>query len=90
VVIHVGDSNWESRSHFDSRNRKIQRLGGQAEPTEVGVLRQVVSELTIIVFCKQGRQKESCDLNSMWNRFKQCHQEDVKRDLCPIQLWKGK
>jgi hypothetical protein len=31
-------------------NRKIQRPGGQADPAEVGVLRQVVSELTIICF----------------------------------------
>jgi hypothetical protein len=24
------------------------------------------------------------------DRLKQCRQEDVKRDLCPIQPWKGK
>jgi hypothetical protein len=36
----------------------ILRPGGHAEPAEVGVLRQVVSELTIIVFCKQERETE--------------------------------
>jgi len=65
-------------------SRNIQRPRGHAEPIEVGVLCQVVLELIIIVFCKKGRQKESCDLNFAWNKFKQCRQEDVKRNQCPI------
>jgi hypothetical protein len=68
----------------------ILRPGGQEEPAEVGVLCQVVSELTIIVFCRKGRQKASCKLNSAWNRFEQCRPEDIKIDQCPIQPWKGK
>jgi hypothetical protein len=51
----VEDSCGESKSQSDSKGRlrMILRPGGQAEPAEVGVLRQVVSELTIIVFCSR-------------------------------------
>jgi hypothetical protein len=38
------DSSWESKSHFDSKGRlrMILRPGGQAEPTEVGVLQPYI------------------------------------------------
>jgi hypothetical protein len=35
----------------------ILRPGGHAEPTEVGVLHQVVLEPTIIFFCKREKTK---------------------------------
>jgi hypothetical protein len=69
----------------------ILRPGGHAEPAEVGVLRQVVSEPSLQYLFSESRigQKASCDSNSAWNRFEQCHQEG-ERDQYPIQLWKGK
>jgi hypothetical protein len=37
------------------RSRNIQRPRCHAKPAKVGVLHQVVSEITIIVFCRQER-----------------------------------
>jgi hypothetical protein len=57
------------------------RSGGLAKPVEVGcVCIKVVSEPTIFVSVGEGRQKESWDINSTWDRFEQCHPEDVKID----------
>jgi hypothetical protein len=42
------------------RNLKIHGSGGQQILVEVGVLRQVVSELTTFVFCR-GKTEDSCD-----------------------------
>jgi hypothetical protein len=51
---------------------------------------QVVSELTTIVFCKQEKTKDNCDLNSVVDRLKQCRQGDVEEEVYPIQPWKGR
>jgi hypothetical protein len=67
----------------------ILRPEGHAEPVEVGVLCHMVSEITTILF-EGGKTWDNYDLNSTWNRFQQCHPEDVKIDQCTIQLWKGK
>jgi hypothetical protein len=71
------------------KNWKIQRPGGQEDPTEVGVLRQVVSELTTFVSYR-GKTRNSCDFKFCVDRLKQCRQGDVKKDQCPIQPWKGR
>jgi hypothetical protein len=71
----VGKS--KSQSNLRGRIRMILIPGGRAEPTEVGGLRQVVSELTIFF------------LFLAWNILKQFRQEGGG-DKCSIQLWKGK
>jgi hypothetical protein len=53
----VGNSCGESKIQAYSRRifRTILRTGHHVEPVEVGVLREVVSEIKIIVFCKKGK-----------------------------------
>jgi hypothetical protein len=75
----------EAISAWEYEDPKTRR---SAEPTKVGVCVRWYLSLHLL-FSIEGRNRKFV-IEFCMDKLKQCRRGDVKRDLCPIQLWKGK